>query len=65
MVIKCFRCGKVFESPNDKNADYIMAEDTKVEEEVNGKKSPVQKTGIICPECYQPADFVIWGIHKK
>ena len=25
----------------------------------------VQKTGIVCPECYRDTDFVIWGVHKK
>lgn len=25
----------------------------------------IQKTGIICPDCYKPTDFVIWGVHKK
>jgi len=24
----------------------------------------VQKTGIICPDCYRDTDFVIWGVHK-
>lgn len=24
----------------------------------------IQKTGIICPGCYRPTDFVIWGAHK-
>ena len=24
----------------------------------------IQKTGIICPECYRKTDFVIWGVHK-
>ena len=24
----------------------------------------IQKTGIICPDCYKPTDFVIWGVHK-
>lgn len=25
----------------------------------------VQKTGIICPNCYLPTDTIIWGKHKK
>lgn len=25
----------------------------------------IQKTGIICPDCYKPTDFVLWGVHKK
>jgi DNA-directed RNA polymerase subunit RPC12/RpoP len=24
----------------------------------------VQKTGVICPDCYRGTDFVIWGVHK-
>lgn len=28
MEIPCFRCSKGIKEPNDKNADYIMAEDT-------------------------------------
>lgn len=32
MIIPCFRCGKELDSPNDGNADYIIAEDTIVKE---------------------------------
>lgn len=157
MIIPCFRCGKEIDTPDDKNADYIMAEDTikkeprevfvalkhnqttltkvadvikqwrikqqqiieeaqlapdilpedkpsdlspdakptkdfiynqlqdseydavevinvaaaqrqfgedlvKVIAEVRQKD--IQKTGVICPECYKLTDTVIWGIHK-
>jgi len=31
---------------------------------VEVKLKDIQKTGVICPECYRPADFVIWGVHK-
>ncbi|MBA7624868.1 hypothetical protein ES703_32282 [subsurface metagenome] len=24
----------------------------------------IQKTGVICPDCYRDTDFVIWGVHK-
>ncbi len=24
----------------------------------------IQKTGVICPDCYKDTDFVIWGVHK-
>lgn len=111
MAIKCFRnCGKEIESANATNADYVMAEDTKVDElrEVfialkhtlttkakADKDEPIdeseyeaveiatlaeakdavqvkseirlkniQKTGLVCPDCYKPTDFIIWGIHK-
>lgn len=29
------------------------------------EKGQVQKTGIICPDCYLPTDTVIWGAHKE
>jgi hypothetical protein len=29
------------------------------------KLKNIQKTGLVCPDCYQPTDFVIWGVHKK
>ncbi|GAI86136.1 unnamed protein product, partial [marine sediment metagenome] len=32
MVIPCFRCGKEIDTPDEHNADYIMAEDTIVRE---------------------------------
>lgn len=137
MRIECFRCHKPIESPDARNADYIMAADTVVIEEreilvallhneatlakrdlvedvltnvtKDGQEDPptrdlvaqqftddefdevevrdvkdaqeagpllvkvlarleprsVQKTGIVCPECYKPEDVVIWGVHKK
>lgn len=128
MIIKCFRDGKEIDTPNNKNADYVIAQDTIVREprevllalkhnqatlakramikEVDGEGKPkypsliiddseydapevpnvaaakmygedlirvvavikdknIQKTGIVCPECYKDTDFVIWGIHKN
>jgi ssDNA-binding Zn-finger/Zn-ribbon topoisomerase 1 len=106
MIIKCFRCGKDIDTPNVKNSDYVIAEDTKADElrevvfalkhndktlgKENAKdedytrveiKTPqdaknavkiisehqlqtIQKTGIVCPECYKETDLVIWGKHK-
>lgn len=127
MIIKCFRCGKDIDTPNNSNADYIIAEDTIVKEPrevflalkhnpaTRGKESKIaeldeegdqrypdlviadseydqeeipnteaaktigvdlvkvvvgvrekdiQKTGVICPDCYKDTDFVIWGVHK-
>lgn len=32
MLIPCYRCERLLESPNSTNADYIMAEDTKGQE---------------------------------
>ncbi len=106
----CYRCNKPLIRPIPKNADYIMAADTVVEEvkevqialkpnDVTKAKSlakeviedkdydqvevtnalealgavkinietrvkNVQKTGLICPDCYKETDFVIWGVHK-
>ena len=114
MIIPCFRCGKGIDSPDASNADYIIAKDTIVNEEVDvleavqltaegkglrkaglaiakehiirtevptfdeadwlpdverveatKKIRPVQKTGIVCPDCHKKTDFVIWGVHKK
>lgn len=135
MIIKCLRCGKEIDTPDNSKADYIVAEDTVVKEprevlialthnaatlakrakiiadstitldsgekvepsedfirnqfeedefdqteiprvEAAGplgavkvitkvKQKDIQKTGIICPECYRDTDFVIWGVHKK
>jgi len=110
MNISCFRCGKKIKMPNAKNADYIIAEDTKTDElrevlfalkhtpgtlaklekkeeikdseyqkvEVSSvddtkdavkitsevKLKNIQKTGLVCPDCYRETDFMIWGIHK-
>ncbi len=115
MKIPCYRCGKKIDSPNEVNADYIMAEDTKGKEiresfvalkhsqatlEKQSRKEEIadeeydaipvasyeeaqrdlgedlikvvvkpaevdiQKTGVICPDCYRGTDFVIWGVHK-
>ena len=107
----CYRCTKLLAKPISLNGDYIMAEDTKVDElrEVfialkhtaktkakadKGEKiddneyeaveiatlaeatdavrvksevrvKNIQKTGIICPDCYRVGDLVIWGVHKK
>ena len=65
MIIGCFRCGKELNSPNASNADYVIARDTKMTDIQDGLPAKVQKTAVICPECCQDADFVIWGVHKK
>lgn len=114
MIIECFRCGKEIDTPDDANADYIIASDTIVRErrevfvalkhnavtlakEVNEepiddseydrvetldsstlppiaevvkviverKDADVQKTGIVCPDCYKKTDTLIWGTHKR
>ena len=103
--MKCYRCNKDIEHPDETNADYIMAADTNVDDavevmfavipdnasleknaetrvEVTSLKEAaavsglkrlettvevrkVQKTGIVCPGCYRPTDFIIWGVHKR
>lgn len=134
MIMNCYRCGKEIDTPDNSNANYIIAKDTVVremrdtlfalkdnqvtlakkermketetyidEEEVewtrlkhphlrikdseydhieipNFKASKnvqnvvklksemiekdIQKTGIICPLCLTPGDFIIWGVDK-
>ena len=56
MIIKCFRCKRDIDTPSPKNADYIIAEDT--------KDGAIQKTAVICPKCYRKTDHVIWGVHR-
>ncbi|MBA7639601.1 hypothetical protein ES703_47260 [subsurface metagenome] len=64
-IMNCIRCGKEIPHPNSSNADYIIAEDTKAMEIAeDGTPVEIQKTGIICPNCYKATDQVIWGIHK-
>lgn len=65
MIIPCFRCCKEINTPDAANADYIMAEDTIETTIEDGIPKDTQKTGVICPDCYKPTDFVIWGVHKK
>lgn len=51
------------EVPSIKEAQETLGEDfTKAKAEIRDKN--IQKTGIICPDCYRAADFVIWGVHK-
>lgn len=64
MIIPCFRCKKAIDRPDSSNADYIIAEDTIETVIEDGVPKDIQKTGIICPKCYKPTDFIIWGIHK-
>ena len=65
MIIPCLRCGKEIDTPDASNADYVMAEDTKaIELAGDGTPVEIQKTGVICPNCYKPTDAVIWGMHK-
>ncbi|MBA7646150.1 hypothetical protein ES703_53912 [subsurface metagenome] len=51
------------EIPNIEASKSIGEDLVKVIAEIRGKD--IQKTGIICPNCYRPTDFVIWGVHKE
>lgn len=51
------------EIPDLETSKAIGEDLAKVITEVREKD--IQKTGIICPDCYKPTDFVIWGVHKK
>ena len=50
MIIYCGRCKTGIESASHLNADYII--------------TPDEQTMIVCPDCYDEDDFIIWGIHK-
>ena len=52
--------------------DYVQTEIPDVKSAVGAVKiiakmvdKAIQKTGVICPECYRETDIVIWGVHKK
>ena len=50
MIIECSRCRKQLDSPDERNADYIIL--------------PTKRTAIICPACYLEGDILIWGYHR-
>lgn len=64
MIIPCFRCQKPIESACDFNADYITAADTIETVIEDGEPRDIVKTAIVCPDCYEPTDNLIWGVHK-
>ena len=45
-------------------ADSLLIPNSK-RVEVKTEDIPIQKTGLVCPDCYKETDTVIWGIHKK
>lgn len=51
------------EIPNIEASKAFGEDLVKVVAEVREKN--IQKTGVICPECYRDTDKVIWGVHKK
>lgn len=50
------------EVPNVEAARDFGEDLVKVIAEIREKD--IQKTGVICPQCHRPTDFVIWGVHK-
>lgn len=50
------------EVPNTEAAKTIGEALVKVVVEVREKD--IQRTGVVCPDCYKDTDFVIWGVHK-
>ena len=52
------------ETPDIKTARQSYGKDL-VKVVVETKEKDIQKTGIMCPDCFNEAtDEVIWGIHK-
>ena len=54
------------------DSEYDAVEIATLAEAVNAVKvksevrlKTIQKTGLICPNCYKPTDKLIWGIHKE
>ena len=56
--------GKESFIPIKQTTDSLLIPDVK-RIEVKIEDATIQKTGIVCPDCYQETDFIIWGIHKK
>lgn len=50
-------------TPIKQVADSLLINNVK-RIEVKIEDIDIQKTGVICPDCYLPTDFLIWGIHK-
>ncbi len=47
-----------FKMPTTFGTDLVKVVEKQAEKDI-------QKTGVICPNCYQTSDFIIWGVHKK
>ena len=51
------------EVPSIQEARKNISEDlVKVIVEIQEKD--IQKTGVVCPDCYKSTDTIIWGVHK-
>lgn len=48
-----------YSSFNDVHGDRL------VRVEVTKEPTPVQKTGVVCPECHLETDTVIWGVEPE
>ena len=65
MAYSCCRCSVTLDLTGIITCDYITAPDLIVEEEREGETVEIQKTGLVCPTCYNAGtDTVIWGTHK-
>ena len=51
-------------TPIKQTTDSLLILDVK-RIEVKIEDVDVQKTGLVCPDCYKPGDVIIWGIHKR
>lgn len=58
------KSGKEILNPIKQASDSLLIPNVK-RIEVKIEDIDVQKTGVICPDCYKETDFIIWGIHKK
>ena len=56
--------GNIEEVSSLKEAQERFGDDL-VRCEVRQIEKDIQKTGIICPDCYKDNDLVTWGVHKK
>jgi site-specific DNA-cytosine methylase len=51
-------------TPIKQTTDSLLIPDVK-RIEVKIQDVDIQKTGVVCPECYKSEDFIIWGFHKR
>jgi len=57
------KSGKELFTPIKQTTDSLLIPDVK-RIEVKIEDMDIQKTGVVCPDCYKDTDFIIWGIHK-
>ncbi len=49
--------------PIKQTSDSLLIPDVK-RIEVKIEESDIQKTGLVCSDCYKNTDTIIWGVHK-